>query len=381
MANTLTGLIPTLYQSADTVARELVGFLNAVYRNSSAERAALNEPVTYPITPPATTADITPGVTPPNDGDQAIGNGTIMITRSKYSPIRWNGEETKGYQNNGTYGQTLADQFTQAMRALVNFMESDVASLYVFASRSCGTAGTTPFGTAGDLSDVANVDQILNDNGAPSSDRHLVLGSSAINKLKGKQSVLFKVNEAGTDALLRRGEIGDLEGFAIHNSAQVLTVAKGTGTSYVTSGSTAPGVSSIALVTGSGTVLAGDNVTFAADANNTYVVGTGVAAPGTIALNKPGARVTIATANAMTIGNGGTRNMAFQRSAIHLVTRAPAMPQGGDMADDMIEITDPLSGLTFQVCLYRGYKQLRFEVGMAWGYAAVKPEFICNLLG
>lgn len=381
MANTLTGLIPTLYQSADTVARELVGFLNAVYRNSSAERAALNEPVTYPITPPATTADITPGVTPPNDGDQAIGNGTIMITRSKYSPIRWNGEETKGYENNGTYGQTLADQFTQAMRALVNFIESDIASLYVFASRSCGTAGTAPFGTAGDLSDIANVDQILNDNGAPKSDRHLVLGSAAINKLKGKQSVLFKVNEAGTDALLRRGEIGDLENFGVHNSAQVLTVAKGTGTSYVTSGSTAPGVSSIALVTGSGTVLAGDNVTFAADANNTYVVGTGVAAPGTIALNKPGARVTIATANAMTIGNGGTRNMAFQRSAIHLVTRAPAMPQGGDMADDMIEITDPLSGLTFQVCLYRGYKQLRFEVGMAWGYAAVKPEFICNLLG
>jgi hypothetical protein len=55
------------------------------------------------------------------------------------------------------------------------------------------------------------------------------------------------------------------------------------------------GVTDIALVTGTGTVLAGDVVTFAADSNNKYVVGTGVAAPGTISLNAPGAQVVIAT--------------------------------------------------------------------------------------
>jgi hypothetical protein len=58
--------------------------------------------------------------------------------------------------------------------------------------------------------------------------------------LRGKQSVLFKVNEAGTDALLREGVIGRLEGFDVHNSNSVSQVTKGTGASYVTSGSTAP---------------------------------------------------------------------------------------------------------------------------------------------
>ena len=178
--------------------------------------------------------------------------------------------------------------------------------------------------------------KILDDNGCPQSDRHLVLGSAAVANLRGKQSILLKANENGSDAFRRTGAIAEvpLDGFMLHNSNAIKQLTKGTGTSYVTSGSTAAGVSSIALVTGSGTVLAGDVVTFAADANNKYVVNTGVAAPGTIALGGPGALVTIATANAMTIGNSYTPNMAFTRSALQLITRAPAMPLGPERRTD-----------------------------------------------
>jgi len=382
MANTLTGLIPTLYAALDVVSRELVGFIPAVTRNSSAERAALNETITYPIAPIGTLANITPGVTAPNDGDQTIGTGSITISKSMYAPVRWNGEEMQGVGNSGQLQQIMQDQFSNAMRALVNQVESDLAVVArAGASRAVGTIGQNPFGTAGDFSDFAAALRVLDDNGAPTSDRHLVLGSAAIANLRGKQSVLFKVNEAGTQDLLRAGIMGRVEGFDIHNSAGIKQVASGTGTAYVTSGSTAPGVTSIALVTGSGTVLAGDTVTFAADAVNKYVIGTGVAAPGTIALNKPGALVTIATGNAMTIAAASTANAAFSRNAIHLVTRAPAMPEGGDGADDVLEITDPVSGLAFQVAVYRQYRQIRYEVGLAWGVAAPKSEHIATLIG
>jgi len=385
MSNTLTGLIPVIYDAFDIVAREFTGFINHAYRNTSVEQAAVGQSVSYPITPAATVGDITPGQTPPDDGDQTIGVGTMTISKAKYSPVRWTGEEQRSVK--GIYASTQVQQFAQSMRALVNLIEVDCAAAAITgASRAVGTAGTTPFGTAGDFTDFSNSLQVLDDNGAPASDRHIVVSSPSLSNLRGKQTVLLKANEAGTDALLRQGVMGDVLGLQIGMSAGLTQHVKGTGANYVTSGSTAPGVSSIALVTGTGTVLAGDIVTFAADTTNKYVVNTGVAAAGTIALGTPGARVTIATANAMTIGNSFTPNIAFHRMALHLVTRAPAMPvdQNGkaiDAADDVIDVTDPVTGLSFQVAMYRLYRRIKYEVAIAWGTKAVKSDFIAILQG
>jgi hypothetical protein len=145
-------------------------------------------------------------------------------------------------------------------------------------------------------------------------------------------------------------------------------------------------VNSVALVTGTGTVNAGDVVTFAADTNNKYVVNSGISAPGTITIGAPGALTTIATANALTVGNSYTPNLAFTRSAIQLITRAPAMPMGPDgkpmdAADDAMLVTDPISGITFEITVYRQFKQMLFLVGLAWGANAIKPNHIAILQG
>ena len=72
--------------------------------------------------------------------------------------------------------------------------------------------------------------------------------------------------------------------------------------------------------------------------------------------------------------------MAFERDAIQIITRASAMPIGGDSADDVTEIVDPISGLAFQVAMYKQYRQIKFEVGLAWGVKVVKPKFLCLLV-
>lgn len=387
-ANTLTGLIPTIYEALDVVSREMVGFIPAVSRNSSAERAALNQTILVPITPATTLADNTAAVTAPNTGDQIITNVAMTISKSKHAPIRWNGEEQRGMLNAGTYGGVLAGQFQQAFRTLINQIEIDLyTTAYQCASRAYGTAGTAPFGTSGDLSDIAQARKILDDNGSPQTDLQLVLGTSAIANLRGKQSVLFKVNEAGSDQLLRQGIIGRLEGFDVHNSAGVTAVTKGTGASYTTNtAGYAVGATAITLITGTGTAVAGDPVTFAGDANQ-YVVAAGIAAPGVITLAAPGLLQAIpAAATAMTIANNGTNNMAFSKSAIQLITRSPAMPIGPDgkpmdMADDVITVTDPVSGISFDIAVYRQFMQLVYHVRLAWGYQAIKANHIVSLRG
>ena len=96
MANTLTGLMPTLYESLDIVSRELVGFIPSIAMDASAERAAVGQQILVPITPAAAAVSITPGVTAPNQGDQIIGNTPMSIAFAQAVPFRWNGEEQKG---------------------------------------------------------------------------------------------------------------------------------------------------------------------------------------------------------------------------------------------------------------------------------------------
>lgn len=383
MANTLTGLIPTLYEALNVVSREMVGFIPAVNRNSNAERAALNQTVRVPIGESGALEDITPGATPANSGDTAPTYADVTITKSKAAPIRWNGEEQLAVGTSGTYNRLLADQFADGMRKIVNAMEVDLAAIAkTSASRAYGTAGTTPLGTANDLSDLANVARILDDNGAPTSERQIVFNSAAMANLRGKQSVLFKVNEAGSSDMLRTGMTDLLQNMAVRYSAGLVTHTKGTGTGYLVNNASgiAVGGTSVAVDTGSGTVLAGDIITAAADTSNKYVVG-GALSGGILTLNKPGALIAFPDNNALTVGNNYTPSVAFSRNAIVLACRAPAVPEGGDSADDAMMITDPMTGLTFEVRVYRQYRQVKFEVCMAWGVAGIKSEHIALLLG
>lgn len=382
MANTLTGLIPTIYTALDVVSREQVGFIPAVRKDSLAEGVALGQVVTWPVVPPTAASDITPGASGPTGVDNSIATPQVTISKSRSVKVYLTGEEDKGLRQTGNKKTIRQNQLSQAFRTLSNEIEADLAiTAKQNASRAYGTAGTTPFGTSGDLSDLAQMYRILLDNGAPGSNLKMVLNTIAGANIRGKQGSLFKVNEAGTDALLRNGSLGRLMGFDMGESGQISTHTKGTGSAYVTSGATAPKVTDIALVTGANPVLAGDVATFAADTINKYVVNVGVTAPGTISLGKPGAMITIPTGNAMTIGNSYNPSFGFDSDSLLLLSRIPASPEEGDSAIDSMLVQDPFTGLIFELRLYAQYRQIVLEIGIAWGTKAVKTENIAILLG
>lgn len=385
MANTITDLIPEIYTALDVVSRELVGFIPAVSMDATFERAAVNQTVRSPVAPASTAGDITPGVTPPDDGDQTIGNVSMTITKARRVPIRWNGEQSRGLNNGGPgRNNIMRDQFAQAFRTLCNEVETDLSALHVNASRAYGTAGTTPFGTAGDFTDASNVLKILKDNGSPLSDLHLILDTSAGAKLLGLQS---RYDIAGDTTMQNQGIIVNKGGLMLRESAQVkqaVTVGTASGATTNNAGY-AVGTTTLTLASaGTGTLIAGDVITFAGDTNK-YVVVTGdadVSGGGTLVIAEPGLRVAMSAATkAITVVAAAARNMCFARSAIALATRVPALPEEGDLAVDRQIVTDPRSGLSFEVAKYMQYRQVQYEVSLAWGVKTVKPEHLALLLG
>lgn len=380
---TLTGLIPTIYEAMDVVARENVGLIRAVSQDFSAERAAKDQTIRSPVVGAATGEDLTVDNVAASAPNETISYVDMTISKSRSYPFGISAEAAKSVS--GSMQNINRDRIAQRIRALSNEVETDLAALHISASRAYGTYNTTPFGTAGDLSDFANATKLLNANGAPKSDRHMVLDGNAAANLRGKQSTLFKVNEAGSDEMLRTGALGVVQGWSLHESEQIKqAVTVGTGASATTDNAGyAVGATVLTLASaGTGTILAGDIVTFAGDTNK-YVVVSGDADTsngGTITIAEPGLRVAMSAATkAITVIAATNRSMFFQRSAIQLATRAPAMPEGGDAADDVMVLQDPVTGIAFEFCVYRQKRQVRYEVNLAWGVKMIAPRY-CGLL-
>lgn len=373
--NVLTGLTPTIYRALDTVSRELVGFIPSVSRDASEAMAAKDQIVRTFITQSASSVDIAPASASPESGNQTVPYVDMKITKSKMVPVQWTGEEEKAM--GGQYSPILADQFAQAMRTLANEVEADLAQLYKKASRAYGTAATTPFAAA--ITDSAQMRKLLLDNGAPLSNMRMVVDTAAGANLRALSN-LTKANEAGTDATLRRGVLLDLNGFQIRESAGIVSHTKGAYTTGDTTGADEPvGETAIAVSSSAGDYVAGDVIWFGTDTANKYVVKSATTSVITIA--EPGLKVAVAKSSTVTIADAYTPNMAFDSGAIKLLARQPAMPSVGDSAIDVMVVTDPVSGLPFQIALYKQYRALHYEVGLAWGCEVIKPEHTAILLG
>lgn len=382
MANTLTGLIQYVYDSADVVSRELTGMIPAVYRNAKADMVAKDQDISYDIVPAASLYDVAPSAALPDLDTTTVAAGTMKITKVRATKFHWTGDDEikigreakSGIQNN---------KFAQAFRGLANEIEADLAKLQIDASRAYAAHATTPvtpFGTAGDFMDASLALKILKDNGSPTSDLQLVVNTTAGANILGKQA---RADVQGGADMLRRGVLLDVHGASIRESAQIVkTTAVGNNTgSYVVNGTHAIGATTITLKTGTGTVLAGDVITIGSDTSVKYVVKTGLAAAGDITINGPGLVKALAGNEAVAVVGTCARNMAFSRDAIHLLSRLPKMPEGGDAAEDVMVVQDPASGILFQIALYRAYRSVLIEVATAWGVKAAKSNHIALLLG
>lgn len=397
MANTISAILPILQDAATVVGREQTGFVASCYKNSSASRAGLNQTVNYPIVPQGSTASVTPAATSSSGTDQTIAAGSISMTNLKKYSWNFTGEQEEALSNGDIepFRDIFSQTLQQGMRTLANEIEAALwVCAYVNASRAYGvTAGTAPFATANDLTELANMKRILDDNGAAPSDRAIVLGSDALVNLLGKQTILTKVNESGGQSGLRDGSVGKVFGFDVFNSTQIGSVTAGTAASATTdnAGYAVGATSLTGASAGTGTLLNGDIGSFAGDSNK-YVIQNSTASvtAGTVdadvsggwtaKLGRPGLRVAMSAATkALTLIASSTRHIAYQKNGLHLVMRAPNT--GMDGASDVAVVQDPKSGLVFQLARYGQYMQSSWELRCLYGVAAPNSDHVAVLYG
>jgi len=387
MANTLTDLVPDMIEGMEVVSRELVGFIPRVMRSASEERAAKGQTVRNPVAPKQTTGTITPAATPPALTDNVYTNRTISMDTLKDTGFHYTGEEEKGLKLSGAYSSLFAQNFAQSFRVITNEIEAAIAALYYNACRAYGTAGTTPF--ASDLSDLAKIKKMMDDNGAPMGDRHLVMDTTAGLNVRSLTQ-LSNVNQSGSSDLLRDGDLGRIFGFNLAESDAVKTHTVGTSTGQDCTAIEPVGETTITYDGGDGgTILVGDTVSFAGatddpDGNaSKYLVNTAVtAASGSIVINAPGVLTATSVAQEITLGaTNYAANLAFTPDAMVLATRPPAKPEGGDAADEEIVVTDPVSGISVLVSKYKGFHANQYRVSYLYGVGLGNPEHMVLLMG
>lgn len=370
-----------LYEALDVVSRELVGMIPAVTLDPRSDMIAKGQTVRIPIAPDASNEDVTAGASAPTGNGDTFGDTNITITKVRRgTPIVWTGEEELSIGS--LVNPLVRDQYSQRMRSLVNEMEQDIcieASGGAITNGNVqGSAGTEPFAT--NLNSLTAGLKMLKDNGAPQNgDYQFVMNTTAGKNLRNLTQ-LQKVNEGGDNTLLRQGLLGNLFGFNLRESNGFQTHTTGDGTGYLVNGKALKGANEITMDTGSGTFKKGDIVTFGSDTTK-YVVAEDVATGGTTLKIASVLGADVADNTAITIGSGYLPSVGFTRGSILLATRLPKVPANGDIALDRTVITDPVSGISFEVALWGGAYQNTVTIASAWGVRNIKPAHSFALIG
>lgn len=375
MANIFTALQPVLYSAAQEVSNEPFGVVSAIAASFDDKGVAIGDKVRVPIAPTAATADYTPAMTTTAGADRTATNVEVEITANKQVSWHLTGEQLRSLQNGGTDGEWVRQLVAQGMRALRNGAEQACAlAIKQGASRAVGTAGTTPF--ASDINLMVDARKVLADNGAPMADLQMVMDTAAGANLR-KLGVLQNVYQAGSDDERRTGNLQRQFGFQLRESAGIALHTKGTGTSYQLSAAGAVGDTTINVDTGSGTLLAGDIVTFAGTSAHLYVANSTLAS-GVFTIGRPGLRVAEADNDAITIGNNYTPNMAFERNAVVGIMRPPVMPDNPLIQRTLI--SDSM-GMTYLLVQIAGDGMATWRLHLAYGFKVVQSEHVALILG
>ena len=371
MANTITDVVPKLLGMMLPKLRANSIMPRLVNNDYSALASQKGAQINVPLPPTVIVSAVTAAATPPSTDDVTLSTVAVPLDQWNEAPFYLTDKDKMEVVDGSIPRVAMA-----AMSALVDTIDGYILRLLANgAGAAYGTAGTAPFATT--LLALGS-DKLLNDHRVPRMDRHVVMNAAAQLNLLSLQAFADSQFTGDVAAMTE----GSFEGNRRIGSQwwldqNVVSHTIGTGASFLVNGALTVGTTTIPADGGSGTILAGDVVTFAADAVNKYVVKTALAT-GSFTINEPGLKVNIADNNAITVAAAHVANIHFQKDAIVFASR-PFEQSSAAIASQVM--ADPISGLALRLEVTREYKRDRWSLDALYGGAVVRSNGVIKVLG
>jgi hypothetical protein len=380
MANDLTNVIPQILAQGLMALRGATIMPRLVNTDYANEARAKGDTIDVPIPSAITAVQVAPNNTAPATADIAPTKVQIPLDQWWEAPFYLTDKDMAE-----SIRGAIPMQVSEAVKSLGNKVNASLFGLYAGVYGFTGTAGTTPFGTANDISDSTNLRKVLNTQLAPLSPRRAVLDPDAEANALGQRAFQDASWRADAQGLIE-GQIGRKMGFDWFMDQSVPTHTAGTLSGVTVSGAHAVGAKSIAVATaattGSVALKKGDIVTFAGD-SQTYAIAAdatvGAGATGTITLVN-GLALAKSGGEAVSVKASHVTNLGFHRDAFALAVR-PLEAEGNGLGNIIQSAVDPVSGLALRLEVSREHKRTRWSFDILYGVKLVRPELAARLAG
>lgn len=376
MANDLTKVTPKLLAQGQMALREFAITPRLVNRGYEVLAGQKGSTIDVPIPSAIAVQAVSPAATPPSTADMSPTSIAVALDQWYESPFYLTDRDMLEAMNG-----TIPMQASEAIKGLANKIDQSILGEYKKFYGYYGTAGTTPFGTPG-VKDATNIRKILNKQLSPLDPRHVLLDPEAEAAALALTEFANGQYSGSVDAILN-GNLNRKLGMQWWMNQNLTAAAyhtAGTGSGYLVNNGAgyAAGIKTIAVDTGSGTILEGDIFTFAGHAQ-TYVATTALAAG--VLVFEPGLQVAVADNVAITLKASHQVNLAIHRDAIAFASRPlERAPEGmGGVVSE--SVVDEITGIALRLEITREHKRTRFSYDALWGKATVRRELGARLAG
>lgn len=372
MANALAEVIDKLLAQGLLALREMAITPFLVNRQYEDTPGTQGSTVDVPIPSALTVRDVVPGPVPPAPEDSTPTSVPIALSRWKEVAFHLTDKDRSEIMDGVTNMQA-----SEAIRKIVNDVDTFVLGLANQFFGVAGVAGTTPFADE-KTTDASSSRTVLNRQLAPKDPRHAILDPDAEGNALNVRAFQDLSYNGSTQAIIE-GNLNRKLGFNWWMDQNIQSHVAGTATGYLVNGAHTIGTKTIVVDTGTGDYVAGDIITFA-NHTQTYVLTAAVGGPATSITIEPGLQVAVPdnTAIADPIADH-VMNVVFHRDAIALVSKP--MAETDHPASIISQAIDEISGLVLRLEVSRQHRQDQFAFDVLYGANVIRRELGMRLLG